>query len=170
MDCTAVSERVAAYLDGQLGEAQGDLVDAHLAICVECAGLLAALAEQRFLPLSAEEKGRLCGGDGFWSQMDSVLCAEMEVMGGVSDGRTAWHLRQVGLPMPMVLAYAAAMLLAVAWGLQMSEKADQAEETVQRLGERLEAEEGLAPAPRPTQGAGSGDFQVVRHTPQRATF
>ena len=52
----------------------------------------------------------------------------------------AWYSRRVGMPAPMVMAYAAAMLLAVAWGMQQQERALAAEVSVEHLGQQLEAE------------------------------
>jgi anti-sigma factor RsiW len=43
MSCERIQELLSAYLDGELSPAERAEVDAHLAACPECAGLLARL-------------------------------------------------------------------------------------------------------------------------------
>ena len=83
----------------------------------------------------------------------------------------AWYRRRVGMPAPMVMAYAAAMMLAVAWGMQQRERALSAEVSVEHLGQQLEAERRVVAQPLGPQPAQqNGKIKVVTYTPQRGTF
>ena len=114
----------------------------------------------------------MCSTEGFWDEMDAVLCVEMDEC---ADGRglrvRAWYSRRVGLPAPMVMAYAAAMVLAVVWGMQQRERALAAEVSVEHLGQQLEAERRAVVQPTvPQQAQPNGKIKVVTYTPQRGTF
>ena len=66
-------------------------------------------------------------------------------------------------------AYAAAMVLAVVWGLQQQERAAVAELATEHLGQQLEQERRLLqPAPVPEQGKTA--YKVINYTPERGTF
>ncbi len=172
MDCVTTHERVAAYLDGQLAPAEAEQVASHIERCASCASMVKSLQAQCFQPLSAAEKASVCASQGFWDDMDAVLCVEMdEVAGGRAMRVRAWYSRRVGMPAPMVMAYAAAMLLAVAWGMQQRERALAAEVSVEHLGQQLEAERRAVAQPVVPQQAQQGSkVKVVTYTPQRGTF
>ena len=171
MECIAVAERIAAYLDGQLGAAETEQVDTHLERCETCAETAAALGEQRFAPLDASEKSRICDADGFWSGMEDRLGRELAAMDVRASPLPVWHRRRVRLPVPMVMAYAAALLLAVAWGVQHQQRSAEAEQVAKRLGQQLEQERRLAAQPKsPQRPTGTSTYRVVKHTPQRGTF
>lgn len=171
MDCTTVTSRVAAFLDGELSPGDGERFILHIEVCTPCAELVAKLEAQQFAPLQAEERERICGRGEFWSDMDSVLCAHMDQM---VLSKTAclgpWYQRRVGMPMPMVVAYAAAMLLGVAWGLQQRERAAAAELATEHLGQQLEQERRLASQPTPVQEPGKATYRAVNYTPERGAF
>jgi len=170
MNCTDVTERIAAHLDGQLSPGESELVGLHLDGCPDCHALTEALMAQDFDPLSQEEKDQGCSADGFWDSMDVALKRELEGIGPVDAAPGRWRGRRVGLPVSVVLAYAAAMLLAVVWGLQNMDRADSAEVAVKELERQLEQEARLAAEPqvRPTYRTVGYDSQV--YTPKRSTF
>lgn len=172
MDCTVVSSRVAAFLDCELAPADHERFSLHLESCDRCTQVVIQMEAQRFAPLNEKEKAGICGRDGFWTDMDSVLMTHMDQM---VLSKTAclgpWHKRRVGMPVPMLVAYAAAMLLAVAWGLQQQDRAQVAELASEHLGQQLEQEKRLAAQPvTPPKGQGNGTYKVVTYTPERGTF
>ena len=173
MDCTVVSSRIAAFIDGELAPADSERIATHIEFCEVCTQLIIRLEAQRFVPLDSDEKASICGRDGFWSDMDSVLVTHMDQM---VLAKTAclgpWHKRRVGMPVPMIVAYAAAMLLAVAWGYQQRGRAQTAELASEHLGQQLEQERRLAAQPSSTTptGQGKGTYKVVTYTPERGTF
>ena len=173
MDCVTTHERIAAFLDGELAPAEAEQVQGHIDRCPTCASMMKSLQEQCFRPLSAVEKTAVCSAQGFWDEMDAVLCVEMDDIPGERVVRVhAWYNRRVGLPAPMIAAYAAAMMLAVVWGMQQRERALAAEVSAEHLGQQLEAERQMVVQPGlpQPQGQQNGKIKVVTYTPQRGTF
>ena len=171
MDCSTVSSRVAAFLDGEMDASECERFVLHIEGCEPCTRLVAKLEAQRFAPLSDGEKEAICGRAEFWGDMDSVLDTHMDQM---VLAKTAclgpWYSRRVGLPVPMIAAYAAAMVLAVVWGLQQQERASTAELATEHLGQQLEQERRLAAQPAPIPEQGKTAYKVVNYTPERGTF
>ena len=171
MDCTTVSSRVAAFLDGEMEPGECERFVLHIEACDPCTRLVAKLEAQRFSPLSEGDKTEICGRAEFWCDMDSVLDTHMDQM---VLAKTAclgpWYSRRVGLPIPMIAAYAAAMVLAVVWGLQQQERAAVAELATEHLGQQLEQERRLAAQPAPAPEQGKTAYKVVNYTPERGTF
>jgi anti-sigma factor RsiW len=172
MDCVFVSSRIAAFLDGELAPAEVEQFSMHIERCEECIQIVVRLEAQRFVPLSNQEKTAICGPAAFWGDMDSVLCAHMDQMVVEHTVRLGpWYSRRIGMPTPMLVAYAAAMLMAVAWGMQQRERAMTAEVSAEHLGQQLEQERRLAAQPSAPQGkTGAAQYKVVTYTPQRGTF
>jgi len=172
MDCAVVSSRVAGFLDGELAAADHQRIALHLELCDGCTQIVIQMEAQRFVPLDEKEKASICGRDGFWTDMDSVLMTHMDQMVLTKTACLGpWHMRRVGMPVPMLVAYAAAMLMAVAWGLQQHDRAQVAELASEHLGQQLEQERRLAAQPTtPSQGQGNGTYKVVTYTPERGTF
>jgi hypothetical protein len=171
MDCMTVSTRVAAFLDGELAPSECEQIATHVDKCGACAEMLAALKGQCFDTLSADQKSSVCGETGFWGCMDDVLKAHMDQMVvAATEVRGPWYSQRVGVPMPMVMACAAATLMAVAWGVQQQDRAQSAEMAADHLGQQIEQERRLAAQPQ-TNPSGSGvAYKVVNYTPQRGTF
>ncbi len=176
MNCTDTSDRIAAYLDGQLCPAESEQVGAHLHSCTPCHQLCDALMAQDFAPMSQEEKDAGCGATGFWNAMDGCLEAELEGLTPARPEGAGWGRRKVGLPMSVALAYAAALLLAVAWGYQHMERAEELEATARDLQLQLDQERRLAAEPGletevPIYRAASyNSTRPVSYTPRRSTF
>jgi len=170
MDCTMVTSRVAAFLDGALVSSESERFVLHIEACTPCSRIVMEIEAQRFVPLTGQQRQEICDREKFWDDMDSVLGAHMDQM---VLAKTAclgpWHRRRVGMPLPMVMAYAAAMLMAVAWGVQQRDRALTAEVASEHLGQELESERRLAAQPAPEQPRGS-TYKVVNYTPQRGTF
>lgn len=168
MDCAGVSERTAAYLDGQLAPAETEQVDAHLEGCPDCVSLVEAMAGQDFAPLTTTERGDICGATDFWAAMDTALAPGLAQMAPACAVTQRWTRRRIDLPLPMLLAYAAALSLAVVWGTRHKVRADDAVRSVEELGQELEQEQRLAAeplvVPRPQH------YRLVTHTPERGTF
>lgn len=169
MDCTMVSSRMAAFLDGELNPSDVSRFEMHIQGCNECMQIVVKMEEQRFRPLSSQERGAICGRESFWGDMDSVLGTHLDQM---VLNKTAclgpWHTRRIGLPIPMLVAYAAAMVLAVAWGAQQRDRAMTAEMASEHLGQQLEAERRLAA--QPAEAGTASTYKVVTYTPERGTF
>ena len=58
MDCTTVSSRVAAFLDGEMDAGECERFVLHIEACDPCTRLVAKLEAQRFSPWSEDEKPR----------------------------------------------------------------------------------------------------------------
>ena len=172
MDCVVVSTRMAAFLDGELAPAEAEQFTLHIERCDSCAQVVIQMEAQRFMPLSAHEKTAICGVSEFWASMDSSLTEELNQMASPTGGnRTPWYERQVGLPAPMAVMYAAAMLLAVAWGMQQQERAQLAEGSAEHLGKQLEQERRIVVQPASGDtSSGSSRYKVVNYVPQSGTF
>lgn len=169
MDCSSVTLRIAAFLDDQLGESETEQFAMHIDACGDCAELIVRLERQRFSPLSAEVQQSICGRQEFWGDMEVVLDAHLDQMVLTKTACLGpWHSRRVALPVPMIAAYAAAMVLAVAWGVQQQDRAATAEMASEHLGQQLETERRLAAHPVPP--AASSTYKVVTYTPERGTF
>ena len=166
MNCGQVTERLAAYLDGQLAPAEAEQVAEHLHGCTHCHQICDAMMAQDFAPLSAQEKADGCGSDGFWDAMDTALESELSAM--TPKRQSAQGGARMGLPMTVAVAYAAAFLLAVAWGYQHMERADSAEAAAQVLQQQREQEQRLAADPPTVTGVPA--YRPVVYTPQRSTF
>ena len=171
MDCVVVSNRMAAFIDGELAPAEVEQFTVHIERCDLCAQVLIRMEAQRFMPLTGVEKTAICESSDFWSKMDNELCSGLDQMSVECVVVTPWHKRSIGMPAPMVVAYAAAMLLAVAWGMQQQERAQVAEGSVEHLGKQLEEERRLANQPVPPQGTSNGNrYKAVKYVPQSGTF
>ena len=164
-----VNSRLAAFLDGELAPAELSRFEMHIQGCDDCMQVVIKLEEQRFRPLSSQERTDICGRESFWGDMDSVLDTHLDQM---VLSKTAclgpWHTRRIGLPIPMIVAYAAAMVLAVAWGAQQRDRAMTAEVASEHLGQQLEAERRLAA--QPAEPGTTSTYKVVTYTPERGTF
>jgi anti-sigma factor RsiW len=173
MDCVIVSSRIAAFLDGELAPSEVEQFSIHIERCDPCSQIVIRLEAQRFVPLNQQERASICSTAGFWGDMDVSLGAQMDEMVQV---RTLvvgpWYSRKVGLPAPMLAAYAAAMLLVIAWGMQQRDRALSAEVSADHLGQQLEQERRIAAQPAPQQqgSSASGQYKVVNYTPQSGTF
>lgn len=172
MDCAALKDRIAAYLDGQLGEAEQEMFEAHLACCPDCVCVTDTLATQAFSPLNAETRDRVCGATDFWQDMDCALGPSLTEMAPICAITTRWTRRRLNLPLPIVMAYAAAFGLAVVWGTRHMVRADDAVQSLERMSTELNQERPLTAEPqvRPRPRPRPQPYRLVSHPPQRGTF
>lgn len=171
MDCTFVTTRVAAFLDGELGPAETEQFAAHLEGCPACMRIVVCLERQEFTPLKASAREAICGRDGFWGDMESVLDTHLDQMVLAKTAPSGpWFARRVALPVPMVAAYAAALVLAVVWGAQQQDRAASAEMASEHLGQQLESERRLAAQPSTPSTPATETYKAVNYTPERGTF
>jgi len=168
MNCAEVTERLAAYLDGQLAPADAEHVGEHLYGCTPCHQLCDAMMGQNFAPMSQEEMDAGCGTEGFWDSMDTALETELASLAPSNQHSAGWRKARLGVPLTVALAYAAALLLAVVWGYQHMERARAAEATALQLQQQLEQERRLAAEPQAIPRVPA--YRPVVYTPQRATF
>ena len=171
MDCTSVTTRVAAFLDGELGPAETEQFAAHLEGCAACMRIVIRLERQEFTPLGASAREAICGREGFWGDMESVLDTHLDQMVLAKTAPSGpWFARRVALPVPMIAAYAAALMLAVSWGVQQHGRASSAEMASEHLGQQLESERRLAAQPAAPTAPATETFKAVNYTPERGTF
>ena len=171
MDCTSVITRVAAFLDGELSPDETERFASHIEGCPACMRIVVRMGEQTFSPLGPEARQNICGRDGFWGDMDSVLDTHLDQMVLAKTAPSGpWFARRVTLPIPMIAAYAAAMLLAVAWGVQQHDRASTAELASEHLGQQLESERRLAAQPAAPTTPATETYKAVNYTPERGTF
>ena len=171
MDCTSVKTRVAAFLDGELSPSETERFASHIEHCSSCFQIVLRMEKQHFTPLDAKEREAICGRVGFWGDMDSVLDTHLDQMVLAKTAPSGpWFARRVTLPVPMIAAYAAAMLLAVAWGIQQQDRASTAELASEHLGQQLESERRLAAQPTIPAAPASETYKAVNYTPERGTF
>lgn len=154
MDCTSIADRVAPYLDQELSRTERELFEAHLEGCTECQKLVERVAA---VDLSPPPPRSEVSEPGFWDRMDVALAAEMSrpvappaARRGLGARLAGWELR---VSLPVVLAYAAFLTLAVGWAMISLQRAQTAEDAllnmqniVQR--EQRQHQEAVTPAVR----------------------
>lgn len=171
MDCASVNTRIAAFLDGELSSAESERFASHIESCSSCMQLVVRMEEQVFTPLNRDAREAICNRDAFWDDMESVLGTHLDQMVLAKTAPSGpWFSRRVSLPVPMIAAYAAAMLLAVVWGWQQQDRASSAELASEHLGQQLESERRLAAQPPALKAPATETFKAVNYTPERGTF
>lgn len=118
MNCRAVRARLVAYQDRELSPAEELRVGEHLEGCAACRALeerLGSVTPRPFLPSDPAHEQAL------WKRLDAAL--EAERAKGVPlraptrlERARAWLVEETRMPTVAVIAYAALLLLAVAWG------------------------------------------------------
>lgn len=189
MDCRTASEHLVPWLEAELAPAVTEVVGEHVAHCPDCASLAERLRAQgeRLAAIGPAIDPRL-SGDAFWASMDDSLSDAWEQLGeervaasaraatwtGRLQARARGELRvsPVGLA-----AYAAALLLALAWGWSNHEDARVAQAEVRALEQEVELSAGRVPVtglrPASVEGAASTRVEAYRpvsHTPRRGTL
>jgi anti-sigma factor RsiW len=174
MDCKTVADRLAAWLDGELAPAERQWLEQHVERCPACAERAAALAEQQeHLAALAPTPGALQHPERFWAPMDQRLEGELQAMQSRADRRALhpaplplWR-RQHAVGLPAICAYAAALLLLVAFGARQSAALSAAQAQVQRLESDLQRADRLIAQPPPAEPA---LYRTVSYTPERGHF
>lgn len=169
MDCHTVQDLSIAYLEGELSFRETATVRLHLARCSACRQRVRLLGSQDAIlsTLSPPPDLRL-RQPGFWDRMDRALATEaarspMKVNPTESTWREPLRVSPVG-----ALAYAAALVLAVAWGWLQHQQAADATAEADTLHAELEQERRLAA--QPPEPVHVEPYRPVSHTPRRGTF
>jgi anti-sigma factor RsiW len=169
MDCQTVQDLSIAFLEGELSHGQTDQVAEHVEICEACAERLSHFDEQSddlsALPPPADPR---LDQPGFWDRMDAAVAEEAaEVLAPPPPPVPFWR-RPLRVSPLGLLAYAAALMLAVGWGWMQQRDAAQATAQAEALGEELQQERRLAAQP-PTP-VRVEQYRPVSYTPRRGTF
>lgn len=173
MDCDTMRELLVPLLEDELSPSQQQLAAQHLETCADCAALASRISshDAALASLSPDPDPRL-DDPAFWAPMNAAVDAAWaaRALGDPPGGSASSRLELRVTPVGMV-AYAAALLLALAWGwsnhLDAQHAADQAD--------RLRAEQQPAVRPATTRietlpARTTQPYQPVRYTPRRGTF
>jgi anti-sigma factor RsiW len=185
MTCQDVLDRVAPYLDHELGRAERELVERHLDGCPSCRSVIEKLAEQELRPppVSDAVAARI-GAPDFWSAMDARLASEVDAQLRAPGAAT---VRSFTVSWKVALAYAAALAIAMLWGAHAHHQTVIARAEAESLLRQLERVQGLADAPQaptpsspvraapmvrtaPSPGQAQSDLELAGYTPHRGTF
>ncbi len=184
MDCQEAQQLIVPWLEDELAPAEGELMGEHVERCPCCADLAGQLAAQSddLAQLRPPPDPRL-DQPAFWSQMDGTLSDAWETVqheratevarGNTVTGRVARQLAGLELRVSPVglVAYAAALLLAVAWGWSNLSDAEVARAEAQALERELtDLERGSRVAIEPRQPPRVEAYRTVSHTPRRGTL
>lgn len=184
MDCQEAQVLLVPWLEDELAPAEGELLSEHVDRCGGCAELAGALAEQgdALAAIKPPPDPRL-SDDAFWSRMETTLDTEWRSVRAERDeaAARAGSLRgrlTAGLGRPDlrvspvgVAAYAAALLLAFAWGWLNLSEAQTAQAEVRALeAELTDLERGSRVAIEPRTPPRVEAYRTVSHTPRRGTL
>lgn len=168
MDCRTVADRLAPYLDGELGPSEGAQLDEHFGRCAGCRARVEAMAQQRFPALTPASRAL---ATDLFDEMDQALAteldAELQRRGREGQPRLAFWRRRMPVRGAHVFAYAALLLLTVAWALNAHQQAGTAQARAELLERQLERERRLAGEPVLVPAEG---YRMVTYTPHRGTF
>ncbi len=180
LTCQDVLDRVAPYLDDELGPAERELLERHLDGCASCRGVVEKVAEQELRPPPvADAIAARMGAPDFWASMDARLGSEIDARLRSPGGAAP---RSFTLSWKVALAYAAALALALLWGAQAHHETLIARAEAESLARQLERAERLVDSPQsgvPSAPQAHGpavaphaspDLELAGYTPHRGTF
>lgn len=155
MDCTAIADRVAGYLDGELARSERTLFEAHLESCERCQTLIEKVSA---VDLTPPPPVPATADPAFWASMEGALntaheavaVEEANALPARPRGLRGLFQRELRVGLPVVIGYAALMLLTVAWALGNLQRAQRAEAVTTDLAQQLELEQRQNLAPQPT--------------------
>lgn len=157
MDCTTVADRVAAYLDGELARSEQLLFEEHLERCTVCQALVEGVAE---VDLRPPPQPRESSAPSFWRRMDLALQAELAAAERPAEapaqGPRRWTHASLRVSLPLLVGYAALLLLAVLWGAQNLRRAQVAEAQIDAYIESQQATIEVIPEDLAPVGGGKG--------------
>ena len=128
MDCRTVRDRIAAWEDQELSPGETSQMREHLEHCSECMAFSQRIREQsRWLADLPPPALPELNEPDFWKSMDDRLSRELDQMqqiplAGNQEDVIVWRRRRFSVPLPAVVAYAAALILAVLWGLDRTDE------------------------------------------------
>ena len=146
MDCTAIADRVAGYLDGELARSERVLYEAHLESCEACCKLVERVSA---VDLSPPPMVAATSQPEFWAPMDAALGREQDaaqVAAAAEEpvrprGLRGLARRELRVGLPVVLGYALLLILSVSWALANLNRAWHAEYASSDLAQQLEREQ-----------------------------
>jgi anti-sigma factor RsiW len=179
MSCQDVLDRVAAYLDSELGPTERELLERHLDGCPSCSATFEKIAAQELRPPPVSDAvAARVGASDFWAPMDARLASELTVQMNAPSARAP---RIVAVSWKVAIAYAATLAVALLWGAHSHRQVLIARAEAESLSRQLERAERLADSPQgaapsaPIQapavpGHASSDLELAGYTPHRGTF
>jgi len=150
--CRDVHLCSAAWLDEQLSPAEYEFIEEHLQSCPACEEFLQKMAEQEF----EAPQLKFVQDDAYWQEMDQVLLEEIDKE----------EKKQSSLPWPMIVLYAAALLLSLIWGLQHRQRAIHLEKIVDSQQQSLEYWERISQQQTP-EDTQNKPVKPVKYVPAR---
>jgi len=162
MHCNDVADRIAAWADQQLAPAECELLEAHLERCPSCMKLAQSISAQELKP-----KHRPVPPPN-WSRMDAELALEMSRQEKRST--THWYHRPYRVTVTVGVAYAAALAMALSWGLHTQQQLEAAQNESIVLKQALDRERRLAAEPAPMVVPYRLANHKSQHAPSRGTF
>jgi len=111
--CSEVQDRIAGWLDGELGPSEAELFARHLDACAACATEVARVERQTF-GLGATPD---TSAPGFWDGLDAAVMRELDEVEGASVGEATTAPAQWSLRLTRTQLVALAALLVLAIGL-----------------------------------------------------
>jgi anti-sigma factor RsiW len=162
MDCTDVTDRLAPYLDDELAPGEIELLERHLDGCEACRTRIEKLSAQDLSPPqpAAALLARV-SSEEFWAGMDSRLAEEIEAVEASSGPLRQRFVASISWK---VVGYAAAMALALLWGMHSHREVRIARAEVESLARQLEREQRLAEGPPALSAGVLPSAQVVSGT------
>ena len=184
MDCQEAQQLIVPWLEDELAPAEGELMGEHVDRCPCCADLAGQLAAQSedLAKIRPALDPRL-DDPAFWSAMEDTLSDAWESVkeeraaetarSRTVSGRLLRGLSRVELRVSPVglVAYAAALLLSLAWGWSNLTEAETARAEAHALERELtDLERGSRLAIEPRQPPRVEAYRTVSHTPRRGTL
>lgn len=152
MDCNAIVDRIAGYLDGELARSESALFEAHLDTCGDCQKLVERVAA---VDLTPPAPVAATADPVFWGPMDAALSAEHTAHDALvvaeearPRGVRSLVQRELRVGVPVLLGYAALLLLTITWALANLSRAQHAESATTDLAQQLEREQRQSQAPQ----------------------
>lgn len=175
MDCDTLQELLVPFLEGELSPSEQELAEDHLTACARCSDLASRISSQdaALASLPPEPDPRLSDA-AFWGPMTAAVDAAWDARAQAPDGPAAAPeppRRELRVTPVGLTAYAAALLLALAWGWSNHRDAERATAEADAL--RAEQSTAVPSAPARVEALpsrSSQPYQPVRYTPRRGTF
>ncbi len=175
MDCDTLQELLVPFLENELSPSQHELAAHHLETCPCCSDLASRISSQdtALASLAPEPDPRL-SNPSFWAPLNAAVDAAWEAQAPTQDKPADSPVppqRELRVTPLGLIGYAAALLLALAWGWSNHLDAQQATAEANALRAEQSAQPPSAPAR--VQGLPARNtqpYQPVRYTPRRGTF
>lgn len=118
MDCGTAQDLMVPWQDGELPPARVDELTEHVDGCARCGRQLELLSRQQLALCGLKPALPELRDDAFWADMDARLSPELDRLGGppAPQARSGLARREFRVSTVGLVAYAAALLLALGWG------------------------------------------------------